>query len=452
MPRFLILCVGSRGDVEPFAALAASLHTASHPPPLAYAPKDYVHLLPPSADTRALPFDTADIIRCFSAPPPPDTPPHLVTWAGLGRAVDELVLPHAPDVLAASREGDGVAAVVTSYLMRPLALIVADALGVPVVVVQLQPQVPTAFFPHHSRPEETAAAILAPAAATENMESFVVLELLLYNIFCTKMNALRKDLSLPTLSFDDMFDLSLGRTPTVHVANAFPQALVKDVTDTGPHVHHVGPLADSYFQKSAGADDLAVMETAREFLAAGETPVCVGLGSMNVSADVCRMIMAAVKEAGVARAVLVGGASGLGAALVKSLKEGDDWEELRQWVEANTLSLDSISYPWLLPQCSLMVCHGGAGVISSTLRAGIPAVVMPQMFDQFMWARLVEGRGLGAAAGPVLEQVTQNTLVDGIRRASSPGIRSACASMGKHLQAQKSGVENLISLLVKIGK
>ena len=39
--------------------------------------------------------------------------------------------------------------------------------------------------------------------------------------------------------------------------------------------------------------------------------------------------------------------------------------------------------------------HGGAGVLHSTLRAGIPAVIAPLMGDQFAWARLVDARYLG---------------------------------------------------------
>jgi UDP:flavonoid glycosyltransferase YjiC (YdhE family) len=35
---------------------------------------------------------------------------------------------------------------------------------------------------------------------------------------------------------------------------------------------------------------------------------------------------------------------------------------------------------WLLPKCSMMLSHGSSGVVHSTLRAGIPAVICPSIF------------------------------------------------------------------------
>ena len=42
-----------------------------------------------------------------------------------------------------------------------------------------------------------------------------------------------------------------------------------------------------------------------------------------------------------------------------------------------------------------MFSHGGAGVLHSTLRAGVPAIVAPLVGDQFVFAKLIEARDLG---------------------------------------------------------
>jgi len=47
-----------------------------------------------------------------------------------------------------------------------------------------------------------------------------------------------------------------------------------------------------------------------------------------------------------------------------------------------------------------MLSHGGAGVLHSTLRAGIPAIIAPLIGDQFVFAKLIDARELGC-----LEQV-----------------------------------------------
>lgn len=409
-------------------------------------------MMPPSCDTHALPFDTADIGRCFASPPPPGTPPHLAMWASLGRAINELVLQQSSTVFAVARDSGGVAGVVASYLMRPLGLILADKLGVPLTVVQLQPQVPTACFPHHVQPKLTAAAIIAEAPPKdEYMQAYVDLEALLYSIFSEKMNVLRKDLGLPVLAFGDFVELSKGNNPTVLVANAYPLALVSRVpADYGPMVRHCGPLADSYVHSDKTVDEAEVEDAVRVFLAAGVAPVCVGLGSMPVSPEVCRKVIAALKDAGVERAVFVGGASGLGIDAVPLDSTADEnLCKLREWMDGQTISVKSISYTWLLPQCSMMLCHGGAGVVSATLRAGIPAVIMPLVFDQFMWGQLVEDRGFGVFVGTSVAEASPSALVAAIKRArSSELLRSACDLMGKDLQNGEAGADKLVDLLI----
>ena len=59
-------------------------------------------------------------------------------------------------------------------------------------------------------------------------------------------------------------------------------------------------------------------------------------------------------------------------------------------------------FPWVfpgssprLPRCRCMLSHGGAGVLHSTLRAGIPAIIAPLIGDQFVFAKLIDARELG---------------------------------------------------------
>ncbi|MCL2450098.1 MAG: glycosyltransferase [Polyangiaceae bacterium] len=61
---------------------------------------------------------------------------------------------------------------------------------------------------------------------------------------------------------------------------------------------------------------------------------------------------------------------------------------------------DVFVLPWaphrrLVPYCSLVVHHGGAGTTHMALRAGKPAVVLPFILEQRGWARRVEHVGAG---------------------------------------------------------
>jgi UDP-glucoronosyl and UDP-glucosyl transferase len=54
----------------------------------------------------------------------------------------------------------------------------------------------------------------------------------------------------------------------------------------------------------------------------------------------------------------------------------------------------------LLPQCSVVVHHGGAGTTFGCLVHGVPQVVIPQGADNFINAAMVEGAGAGLTLHP----------------------------------------------------
>ena len=118
------------------------------------------------------------------------------------------------------------------------------------------------------------------------------------------------------------------------------------------------------------------------------------------------------------------------------------------WLEKNVRHVDSLPYAWLLPHCSVMVCHGGAGVVHAALRAGNSIVVAPLMGDQFTFGRLVEAKGLGAQAG----QTNMNAMtLEDFKLALEKALTctEAAGSVGKNIQSQEPGVKKLVGILTK---
>ena len=109
----------------------------------------------------------------------------------------------------------------------------------------------------------------------------------------------------------------------------------------------------------------------------------------------------------------------------------------------------SVPYPWLLPKCSMMLSHGGSGVVHSTLRAGIPAVISPFMADQYAWAHLLEEMGIGVQAGSNLSTITVDDIVDGIERARALLCQDAAKRIGQAVRRRPSGTSVLKELLEK---
>ncbi|GAQ87097.1 UDP-Glycosyltransferase superfamily protein [Klebsormidium nitens] len=52
-----------------------------------------------------------------------------------------------------------------------------------------------------------------------------------------------------------------------------------------------------------------------------------------------------------------------------------------------------VSHRWLLPQCAVALHHAGSGTTAAAIRAGIPQVTCPFLFDQFYWAGLLASLG-----------------------------------------------------------
>ncbi len=46
----------------------------------------------------------------------------------------------------------------------------------------------------------------------------------------------------------------------------------------------------------------------------------------------------------------------------------------------------SVPHDWLLPRCAVALHHAGSGTAAAAMRAGIPQVTCPLMYDQHYWA------------------------------------------------------------------
>jgi rhamnosyltransferase subunit B len=82
----------------------------------------------------------------------------------------------------------------------------------------------------------------------------------------------------------------------------------------------------------------------------------------------------------------------------------------------------------LLPHCAALVHHGGIGTTSQALRAGVPQLIMPMSHDQFDNAAIC--RRLGVADAVSVRRFTgwrvERKLSQLIK---SPGVASACATI-----------------------
>lgn len=77
------------------------------------------------------------------------------------------------------------------------------------------------------------------------------------------------------------------------------------------------------------------------------------------------------------------------------LVRGPSTSSERMWVT------ESVSYDALLPRVHAAVHHGGSGTTHQSLRHGCPTLVVPHMIDQYVWADIVASRGAGPKGLPI---------------------------------------------------
>ncbi|MGH2606666.1 MAG: glycosyltransferase [Anaerolineales bacterium] len=415
MPRVIILALGSRGDVQPYVNLGEGLRRAGHSVGL-ISFGNFRRLV----EDRGLDFYPVrgDARQLLAGPAGQDLARSgqniLRMWSAVMRSFGELTRTLPSDLdLAALRGSD----ILISQLPGGLyAYDLAQRYGIRLVRAEVLPITPTSAFPMIPFP---ASLSFIPGY---NRLTFHLAARILWSGFGPSVNRWRKvTLGLPPWGSAGPF----GRVQAekVPVLCGFSRHVVPPAPDWGDHVHVTGYWFPAETEWSPD-------EGLVRFLESGPAPVFLGFGSMPVGDPerTTALLLEAVRLSG-HRAVLQAGWGGLGQA---SLPE-------------NVWRIDEAPHQWLFPRMSALVHHGGSGTTAFGLRAGIPAVIVPFVFDQFYWGnRLAE---MGAGPRPIpFGRLTAERLAQAIHAASDGEVRRRAAELGSRVRAE-DGVGKAIQLL-----
>ena len=162
------------------------------------------------------------------------------------------------------------------------------------------------------------------------------------------------------------------------------------------------------------------LDNALQDFVASTNVLYAGFGSMKRGDPQKRaqVIAAAARELGM-KVLFVTGWGGL--SLPRDLANSPD-----------VMVRESVPHEALLPHVSLAIHHGGSGTIHAHLRAGVPSVIMPFIADQPWWAWLLHRAGLGPAA---LSPNTRSasTVVSALQQANlaRPAVAKASKAMSR---------------------
>jgi len=142
-------------------------------------------------------------------------------------------------------------------------------------------------------------------------------------------------------------------------------------------------LDHSYIGPCLPRTQVPLSDELEAFLARGSKPVYIGFGSMRHanSEELTQTLLESVRDAGV-RAIIAQATSSIGS----GLRDSEDVYVLKEY---------PIPHHVLFPRCKAAVHHGSWITTHLAAQAGISQLVLPQASDQYMWADVVEKKGLG---------------------------------------------------------
>ena len=388
--RVLLLTQGTRGDVQPFLALALALENSGHTA-LVAGP---AHCAPLAAAHGVEYHPTDDGVTGLMADPDlagvMDTGLRGVRGAAqtvrLLRRIKDTTVRVYEDMADAAESG---ADIVVHTVGLP-GQHIAECLGARAVPVALQPSwIPTRAFPVPGAPWPG----WMPRAL--NRLSYRLVALALRGQRGAGLRLRRERLGLGRPNRDSPPDLPDGyRGPLLH---AFSRHLLPSGANYPPGVHTTGFWFAPANEEWEPSPELAA------FLSAGEAPVFIGFSSTPTKdpAASWRTLTDAVRRVG-ARAVIAAGWGGIA-------PEG---------THEDVLAIDQAPHERLFPHCAAVVHHGGAGTTGVALTSGRPQVICPFWGDQPFWAQ--RAHATGVAAPPLRGQdLTEDSLAAAIGRAVS---------------------------------
>ncbi|BEI85719.1 hypothetical protein CcaverHIS002_0600060 [Cutaneotrichosporon cavernicola] len=302
---------------------------------------------------------------------------------------------------------------------------VAEALGLPLIISFTMPWSPTSRFPHPLANVQRSNA----GESVTNYLSYALADTLMWQGLGDIVNRFRVRLGISPLSaLTGPMSTERLRVPVIY---GWSPSLLPKPDEWRDNIDVVGfltmPTTVSYTPD----------EKLRAFLAEGPPPIYIGFGSIVVKNPdaLTHTILEAVKSTGV-RALLSAGWSDLG---------GLDIPESVFVIKSD------IPHDWLFADGRVAaVCHhGGAGTTAAGLRAGLPTIVVPFFGDQLFWGNAVAAAGAGPLPIPY-KKLTADALANGIQVALSNPARLAAGAIGESIRAEdgtQAGVSSVHRLL-----
>lgn len=407
--RFALASYGTRGDIEPSAAVGRELLRRGHDVRLA-VPPELVGFIE-STGLAAVPYGPE--VHEFL-----DEEFLRNMWADFFRnpirqvfKVWDPIIKYWDDVSATLRSlTDGADILTTGLNFEQAAANVAEYRGIPLAAL-------------HHYPMRANGHLVPSIPAPLVRWTMTAIEWLFWRTTKKVENAQRRQLGLPEAM--DRSPRRIAARGSLEV-QAYDEVCFPGLADEWARSNSNRPFVGALTMElpTDADDDVA------SWIAAGTPPICFGSGSIAVesASATVEMISAACAQLG-ERALICFG--------------GSDFSDVPHFDHVKVIG--AVNYAAIFPTCRAVVHHGGAGTTAASLRAGVPTLILWSTGDQPYWAAQVKRLKVGTARR--ISATTKESLVSDLRRILTPHHASRARELAARMTKPAESVANAADLL-----
>ena len=444
--RVAIATVGTRGDVQPYVALALALRRRGHSVVVATEARmeAFVRGFGGGLEWRCIEGDSAGLLfqpEAQRALAESNMWRLIALTSAWEKKFDKAVVLRSYEAALA-----GADVVVGAGLTMTPSMCVAERIGAAWVPMLLGPTLPTSEFPLF------LLAGLACGCRCLHKWTYHVAFRALWDQERPLVNKWRaeslrlapiagslgvvgavKRLAPPVLiACSRLFCGPARRVPGDYPPNALVGGFV-----FAPTVEESGEAVDpalAAFLARAASDGAPVV-----YLGFGSMPAADPKRLLKLAADVCALLRC--------RAVIVAGWSGAADAAAADATGGGGGSG----GDGALLVVKAAPHDWLFPRMRCIVHHAGVGTTAAALLAGVPQVPCPFMLDQPHNAKIVVALGAAPSFVPYSVKLRAAELASAMARAMDPAqpFAAAAARCGAEIRAESAGALDRYAALVE---
>jgi len=418
--KFALACYGTRGEIEPCAAVGRELLRRGHEVRMA-VPPDLVEFVEAAGLTTvaygpdSLSFYDEEFLRNF--------------WTDFLRnfwkirdpirmllKVWEPMTRRWPEMSATLKSlADGADLLVTAVILQEAAANVAEHYNIPLAALH--------HFPMRANGQ------LVPTLPSPLLRSVMTANDWLFWRMTKKVeDAQRAELGLPKATGPSPRRIAERGSLEIQTYDGFCfPGLAAEWAKSNGRRPFVGALT---LELPTATDD----EVA-SWIAAGTPPICFAFGSVPVesAADTIAMIAAACAQLG-ERALVCAG-----------------WSDLSDVPHLDHVKVvGAVNYAAIFPACRAVVHHGGSGTTAASLRAGVPTLILWATSDQPYWGTAVKRLQAGTARRS--STATRESLVADLRRILAPPYVTRAREIATRMTKPAESAANAADLLENLAR